>query len=128
MQGYKHILTRGEIKDGRVYISQSAEEEFLRTLPQVCDRPFNVFRPDGKLLVRTALLQRQKGKAGLRVNCGQDTFANCAEGTSIWLRLRPDGDIEIQIGSSPGPIIDAELNQECGTILEDPEVENIGRQ
>jgi len=122
MQGYKHILTRGEVKDGRIYISQSAEDEFMRTLGPVRNKPFNIFRSDGKLLVRTGYLQRQRGKAGLRINCGQDTFADCSEGTSIWLRLRPDGDVEIQIGSSPGPIMDAELNQECGAVLEDPEM------
>lgn len=124
MQEYKHILTQGEIKDGRIYISKSAEAELMRTLGQVRDKPFNVFRSDGKLLVRTAYLQRQRRKAGLRINCGQDTFANCTEGTPIWLRLRPGGDIEIQIGSCPGPIIDAELSQECEAILEDPGLTN----
>ena len=125
MKAYKHILTHGETKDGRLYISRIAQDELMRTLGQVRDRPFNIFRSDGKLLVRTAFLQRQKGKAGLRINCGQDTFANCREGTPIWLRLRPDGDVEIQIGSSPGPIIDAELSHDCEAVLEDPEAVNF---
>lgn len=96
----------------------------MRTFGQVRDRPFNVFRSDGKLLVRSTRFQRQEGKAGLRLNCGQETFADCTEGTLIWLRLRPDNDVEIQIDSPPGPIIDAELNQDCGSILEDPNLEN----
>lgn len=124
MRGYRHVLTQGEIKDGRIYLSVLAVEEAMRTLGQVRDKPFSIFRSDGKLLVRNAYFQGREGKRGLRLNCGQDTFANCTEGTPIWLRLRPDGDIEIQIGSSPGPIIDTELNQECKAILEDPETTN----
>ncbi len=124
MQSYKHILTRGEIKDGRIGLSARAVEEAMRTLGRVRDKPFNIFRSDGKLLVRAVCFQSHEGKPGLRLNCGKNTFANCTEGTPIWLRLRSDGDVEIQVGSSPGPIIDAELNQECEAILEDPETTN----
>jgi uncharacterized protein (TIGR02391 family) len=124
MQEYKHILIDSEIKSGRIYIAESALEEFRRSLGQVQSRPFNIFRSDGKLLARAVSIQKRPSKRGWRLSFGLDTFAGCTEGTPIWLRLRPDGDVEVQIGPSAGPIADAELSQECLATLENPKTDN----
>jgi hypothetical protein len=124
MQEYKHILIQTEISSGRIYVADNAKIEFMRALGQVLDRPFNIFRSDGRLLLRTAFIQKQEDKAGLRLNFGKDAFAGCTEGTPIWLRTRPDGDVEVQIGSPAGSIIDAELSQECLDMLENPKADN----
>ncbi|MGC1376161.1 MAG: TIGR02391 family protein [Anaerolineales bacterium] len=124
MQGYKHILLRGEIESGRINVARSAEEECMRVLGQIRDRPFNIFRSDGKLLLRSATIQRQSKKAGFRLNFGQSAFIGCSEGSPIWLRMNSDNDLEVQIGSSHGPILDDELCKECLPILENPTIEN----
>jgi hypothetical protein len=83
MQGYKHILARGEIDSGRIYISDNAKDEFMRQLGLAQGRPFNIFRSDNKILLRSVVIQKRAGKAGLRINFGQDTSADCTEGTAI---------------------------------------------
>jgi hypothetical protein len=124
MQGYKHILLRGEIESGRINVPGSAEEECMRVLGQIRDRPFNIFRSDGKLLLRSVTIQKQRDTPGFRLSFGQSTFKGCSEGSPIWLRVKNDNDMEVQIGSSQGPIVDIELCQECLPILENPTIDN----
>jgi hypothetical protein len=90
MEDYGHILKKGELTDGRIYIAEIAVEEAMRSLGPVRNKPFNIFRSDGKLLVRSAHFQHTPGRGGIRLNCGQDTFADCTEGTPVWIRLRSD--------------------------------------
>jgi hypothetical protein len=99
MQGYKHLLIGNEIDSGRIYISQKSEDEFMRVFGQIRNRPFNIFGSDNRVLLRSVAIQKSS-HAGLRINFGKDTFADCVVGTPIWLYLRPDSDMEIQIGSA----------------------------
>ncbi|MBK8901412.1 MAG: TIGR02391 family protein [Anaerolineaceae bacterium] len=125
MREYRHILMRGEISSGRIYVPQHSEGELKGNLGLVQDRAFNIFLSDGTLVKRNAKLQKTKGKAGLRLNCGQDTFKNCTSGTPIFLSLRPDNDIEIKIQTNIDRLIsDEELDKECGQLLENPRLGN----
>jgi uncharacterized protein (TIGR02391 family) len=123
MQGFRHILRGSEIESGRIYISQNSENEFFREFGQIRDRAFNIFRSDNTLLLRSVVIQRTS-RAGLRINFGKDTFADCVVGTPIWLCLRSDSDMEIRIGSGTSYILDAELSHECFTDLENPNSDN----
>lgn len=97
---HRHILTIGEIKDGRLVVSQnSLDPVSYNWFEQNSGKRFAVYSSEGSLIRRNVIVSESKLNAW-RFNCGKYTFQEQQPGNAIVVKTRLDGNLEIQFSQT----------------------------
>lgn len=94
---YCHILSKSEIKDGRLNIREnSLEPAFYTWFEEHTGEIVPIYSSEGSLVKRGATISRVKGR-GWRFSCGNQTFDGMRPGDVVIVKNQPDGNLEIEI-------------------------------
>lgn len=94
---YHHIISKTEIKDGRLNIREnSLEPAFQIWFQERSGASVAIYSSDGSFVKRGVTISRRKG-GGWRFNCGNQTFSGMREGDVVVVKNRPDGNLKIEI-------------------------------
>ncbi len=95
---YRHILTEGEIKDGRLSFGENnLDPESSTWFERHSGKRVAVYRPDSSLINRSIVISRYK-RSSWRFNCGIHTFRGLQPGNAVVIKSRADGNLEVQVG------------------------------
>lgn len=95
-----HILTSGEIKDGRLVVNQNSLDPVpYKWFEQNSGKRFAVYSSEGSLISRSVIISPCKSNAW-RFNCGKYTFQEQQPGNVIVVKTRLDGNLEIQFSQT----------------------------
>ena len=94
---YCHILSKSEIKDGRLNIREnSLEPAFYTWFEEHTGEIVPIYSSEGLLVRRGATISRVKGR-GWRFSCGNQTFDGMRPGDVVIVKNLPDDNLEIEI-------------------------------
>jgi hypothetical protein len=94
---YCHILSKSEIKDGRLNIREnSLEPAFYTWFEEHTGEIVPIYSSEGSLVRRGATISRVKGR-GWRFSCGNQTFDGMRPGDVVIVKNLPDDNLEIEI-------------------------------
>ncbi len=100
---YLHILTRGEIKAGRLSVGGSSLDSSARTwFEKHSGVRVAIYSSDGSLIKRSVIIDQYK-RSSWRFCCGIDTVQQLQPGNAIIIKNRLDDNLEIHIGNQFRP-------------------------